>query len=113
MLPWGHLAVGYLCYSLYVRLRHHPFPEGTAVFALAIGTQFPDLVDKPLAWTLGVAPSGRSVGHSLVVAAILAAIVWMLVRRYGRSGEPIAVFISYLSHIVVDAAPAALAGNWE
>ena len=60
MLPWGHLAVGYLAYSLAVRVRSGGPPAGLAVAALAVGTQFPDLIDKPLVSWVSVLPSGRS-----------------------------------------------------
>jgi hypothetical protein len=81
MLPWGHAAVGYLCYRLYTFLRRRRPPVGLAVVALAIGTQFPDLIDKPLAWTFGILPSGRSFAHSLLTVAVVA----VLLYRVGRS----------------------------
>lgn len=57
MWPWGHVGAGYLVYTL---LRRHTGerPAGAAVLALAVGTQFPDLVDKPLGWTVGLLPGG-------------------------------------------------------
>jgi hypothetical protein len=71
MLPFGHAAFGYLCYSLYTRrYLSHP-PIGLAVFALGLGTQFPDLIDKPLTWTVPLLPYGRSLGHSLFTLAAL------------------------------------------
>ena len=48
MWPWEHLAIGYLAYSLLGRLAwRRPPTVGTAI-TVAFGTQFPDLVDKPL-----------------------------------------------------------------
>ena len=41
------------------------------MLALAIGTQLPDLIDKPLTYQFAVLPSGRSLGHSLFFAAVL------------------------------------------
>ena len=103
MLPWGHAAVGYLWYTLYARLRHERTPRGTAVIALAIGTQIADLIDKPLAWTFGVLPSGRSLGHSLLVVGI---VVGMLYWVYRRSGYPlttlVAFSIGWVSHVFAD-----------
>lgn len=72
MWPWEHLAVGYIGYSLSVRLAGRGVPRPRPVVALAVGTQFPDLVDKPLSWTLGVLPSGHSLAHSLFAALPLA-----------------------------------------
>jgi hypothetical protein len=59
MWPWEHLAVGYLLYSVSCVLWGR-YPTRIGVAALAFGTQFPDLVDKPLGWWLGVLPSGQS-----------------------------------------------------
>jgi len=113
MLPWGHLAVGYLVYSLVIRLRHRQAPAGPAVIALAVGTQGSDLIDKPLSWTFGILPSGRSLGHSLLFAVLLGAVVWTLVKRYNRRPAAIAFVIGYLSHVIVDVLPAVRAGQWE
>ena len=112
MLPWGHLAVGYLCVSLAVRARYRVPPQGPAVIAVAIGTQLPDLIDKPLAWTFGLIPSGRSLAHSLVFLAVLAAIVWILATRYDRRVEGATFIGGYLSHVFADVLPAAMAGEW-
>lgn len=113
MLPWGHFAVGYLCYSLGVRLHTRMPPVGTAVIALALGTQFPDLIDKPLAWTVGVLPSGRSFGHSLLFALVLGAVIWLVARRFDRQTEGLAFMTGVVIHTLADAAPAALGGNWD
>jgi membrane-bound metal-dependent hydrolase YbcI (DUF457 family) len=113
MLPWGHLAVGYLLYSLGVRLRYRQPPPGPAVIALAVGTQAPDLIDKPLAWTFEILPSGRSLGHSLLFAALLGAVVWTLGKRYDRRPAALAFLIGYLTHVIVDVLPAVRAGQWE
>lgn len=112
VLPWGHAAVGYLCMSLAVRYRYRVPPHGPAAIAVAIGTQLPDLIDKPLAWTFGPIPSGRSLAHSLVFLAGLSAIVWVLTTRYDRRLEGSAFIGSYLSHLLADMLPAALAGEW-
>ncbi|WP_435181747.1 zinc dependent phospholipase C family protein [Halorussus sp. AFM4] len=102
MWPWGHLAVGYLAYTILVHLRERRAPDGVSAVALAFGTQFPDLVDKPLAWTFGVIPNGRSLTHSLITAVlVVAAVEWLLRRRgYGRVATAFAV--GYLSHLFGD-----------
>ncbi len=110
MWPWGHLAVGYLLYSLGRRWRggRPGFPEAALV---ALGTQAPDLVDKPLAWSLGVLPAGRTLGHSLLVAAVVLAVCHAVVApRYGRL--PVVAFgVGYLSHLLADLPPELLAGE--
>lgn len=102
MWPWGHAALGYLLYRLGLAATDRR-PTGPAVLALAVGTQFPDLVDKPLAWTLGVLPSGRSLAHSLFAVAVLAAAALYLARRFDRGREARAFVVGHLSHLLGDA----------
>jgi len=111
MWPWEHLAVGYLGYSLSVRLFGRGRPGDAAVVALAVGTQFPDLVDKPLAWGLGVLPSGYSLGHSLLAAIPVSALVVALARRFGRPRLGAAFAFGYLSHLPGDVVFPLLAGG--
>lgn len=101
MWPWGHLAVGYLLYSVWVG-RQDRLPTAIEVALLAFGTLLPDLVDKPLAWTFGLLESGRSLGHSVLVAAlVLMAVHALFAPRLGRA--PIAAFaVGYLSHPLAD-----------
>ncbi|MFH5801239.1 metal-dependent hydrolase [Haladaptatus sp. CMAA 1911] len=108
MWPWGHLAVGYLCYSLWCRYKKRPVSALGAV-AVAFGTQFPDLIDKPLAWTFGVLPSGRSLTHSVFTATLLLTLLWAGSRRYDKRLPLGAFAIGYLSHLAMDAPIV----NWE
>jgi hypothetical protein len=114
MWPWGHLAVGYLAYSLYTHARAHRPPRDWPVGALAVGTQFPDLIDKPLAWTFGVLPTGRSLTHSLVTALLCIVILRLLVRqRYRHRRALVTAFsLGYLSHLGADALGPLLAGEY-
>lgn len=107
MLPWGHAAVGYLCYRLYTFLSYRRPPTGVAVVALAIGTQFPDLIDKPLAWEVSVLPSGRSFGHSLLVLAIVVGLLYWW-RRDSAERTRTALFgfgFGWTTHVFADAYP--------
>ncbi len=111
MWPWEHLAVGYVCYSL---LSHAAGkrPRGWPVVALAIGTQFPDLVDKPLGWILGILPSGQSLAHSLLVAAPVVATVVLVGSLLGVRDSAVAFGVGYLSHLPADVAyPAFIGGS--
>ena len=105
MLPWGHAAVGYLCYRLYTFLKHRRPPMGVTVVALAIGTQFPDLIDKPLAWTLGILPSGRSLAHSLLVLGVVGGFLyWVSQKRSARTKTALFAFgFGWTSHLFADA----------
>ncbi|MXV60994.1 metal-dependent hydrolase [Natronorubrum sp. JWXQ-INN-674] len=106
MWPLGHAAVAYLCYTVATRARFDAPPAHIPVLVLVFGSQFPDLVDKPLAWYLGVIPTGRTLAHSLLVLAPLSIAVYALASRYGRSEYGIAFAIGALSHSLVDALPA-------
>lgn len=99
MWPWEHLAFAYLLYSPAVRARGGSPPGGAAVLALAVGTQFPDVVDKPLAWGLGVVPV---LTHALAVAVPLVAAGVLLARRRGRTELGVAFGVGYLSHLAGD-----------
>ena len=102
MWPWEHLAVGYVCYSLYCHVRHGRAPTGREALAVAFATQFPDLVDKTLAWGLHVLPSGQSLAHSLFVAVPLSLLVVVFAWRRGRSPLGVAFGVGYLSHLPGD-----------
>lgn len=113
MWPWGHLAVGYLLYALFARSRNGRAPGGPATVLLALGTQFPDLVDKPLAWTFGVLPTGRSLAHSLLVAAVVIVVLSAYCRRSDRTELANAFSIGYLSHLAADVLYPVLRGEFE
>jgi len=113
MWPWGHAALGYLLYAVYVWLRTHDNPTGRGVIALLFGTQMPDLIDKPLAWYVGVLDYGRSMAHSVLTGGlILLAVVWYL-RRRGHRTMATAFAVGYLSHLVGDSYTFVLAGTYE
>ena len=109
MFPWEHLAVGYLCYSLFAHLRGRR-PTGAATLAVALGTQFPDLVDKPLSWTLDVLPAGVF-AHSLFVALPLSALLLVGARMRRRTELGIAFVIGYLTHLPGDVVPSVVFGE--
>lgn len=96
--PWEHLAVGYLLYSGLVRARTGRTPTGDAVVVLAAATQLPDLVDKPLAWSLGLLPGGTSLAHSLLVAVPAVVAVALVARRRGHPARGQAFAVGYLAH---------------
>jgi hypothetical protein len=102
MWPWEHLAVGYVLVSLLWRLRGRR-PGALATVAVAFGTQFPDLVDKPLAWVFDVFGSGIAAGHSLLVALPLCGLLVALAAPTRYAGVAAAFVVGYLSHIPGDA----------
>ncbi|PSQ20845.1 metal-dependent hydrolase [Halobacteriales archaeon QS_8_65_32] len=113
MWPWGHLAVGYLLYTALVRARTGRAPSGSGAVLVAFGTQFPDLVDKPLAWGLGVLLHGRTGAHSLPVLLLVVSVVALYARRRDRSDLALAFSVGYLTHPFADAFLALLQGQTE
>ncbi|MFB6136875.1 MAG: metal-dependent hydrolase [Halobacteriaceae archaeon] len=112
---WGHAAVGYLGY--YAARRYWSRLPGGDVHdrtlaGLLLGTQLPDLIDKPLAWWLGVLPAGRSLLHSLVVVLPLAAVTVWAGRRVGRGSAATGLVAGVLSHVLVDPLPQLAAGEF-
>ena len=75
-----------------------------------MGTQLPDLVDKPLAWTVPVLPTGRSLAHSFLVALPILAILWAV----ADDSRPAvgALSIGWVSHSLADLFPDLLATDW-
>lgn len=103
MWPWGHAGLGYLVYAAVRRGRGRPWPpDDASTVALVLGTQFPDLVDKPLAWSLHVLPSGRSLAHSALTATLVAAVVLALGRRYDQRAPTRAFVLGYYTHLLGD-----------
>jgi membrane-bound metal-dependent hydrolase YbcI (DUF457 family) len=100
MLPWGHLAVGYLLGRR--SLSRLPSPHLGAL-VLAFATQLPDLVDKTFAWYLPVLPGGRSLAHSLLTAGVVVSLVWVWTVRRNRQAVGTVFAIGYLSHVFADA----------
>ena len=113
MWLWGHLAVGYLAYSPLARARFGRAPSGWEAVLLALGTQFPDLVDKPLAWGFGVLPAGRTLAHSLLTVAVVITPVYAYFKRRGRPGLGLAFAIGYVTHPFADAFFPLLSGSYQ
>ncbi|QCW05082.1 metal-dependent hydrolase [Natrinema pallidum] len=108
MWPWGHLAVAYLLYTVYSHWRNRHPPKALPVIALAIGSQFPDLIDKPFAWTFELLPAGRTLAHSVFVAALLLPVVYRLALRFDRPDIGAAFVLGHVSHLFADIPPSAI-----
>jgi hypothetical protein len=105
MWPLGHAAVAYLCYVGRCHVRDGNPPEEVALLAVLVGSQLPDLVDKPRAWYLGVRPTGRSLANSLVVIGPLIALAYLVASRYGHAEYGIAAGVGAGSHLLADVVP--------
>lgn len=83
MEPFVHLTLGYLAYSLANRLWTDRPPSDDSALVLAVATQFPDTVDKPLNWWFNILDR-RGIGHSILMMAPLCVALYLLGWRYGR-----------------------------
>lgn len=123
VLPLGHAALAYLTYVGYSAFKRRRLPHGPELFPLAVGCQFPDLIDKPLAY-VGVLPYGRSLAHSVFAFLLIGgAVGWgalsLRLRWDGtrwrdrlRRSTPAAFAVGYASHLIGDAYEALLAGRF-
>ncbi|GAB7120018.1 hypothetical protein JCM9743_24830 [Natrinema sp. JCM 9743] len=112
MWPWGHLAVAYLLYTIGSHRRFGRPPRAVPAIALAVGSQTPDLIDKPLAWNFGILPGGRTLAHSLFVVALLVPAVLLVTDRLEGRAVGVAFLVGYGSHLLADVPPAALSGEF-
>ncbi|MHB9286459.1 metal-dependent hydrolase [Halobacteriales archaeon Cl-PHB] len=113
MWPWAHAAVGYLLYVTLARYGDAPL-QGWPVYATLLGTQLPDLVDKPLAWTIPLLPSGRSLAHSLFAAAVVASLAYyLLTTERDQPAIALGLTVGYVSHLFADGLGSILATEWQ
>lgn len=116
MWPPGHLALGYLAYTAIRRVQSGAVPNAPQAVALAVGTQLPDIVDKPLSWTVGLLPTGRSLSHSAFTATLVTMVAVKYADRNDRKRLTSAFVIGYWSHLLGDLYSAVGAGaaqtNW-
>lgn len=101
MWPWEHLAFGYLAYSLALRSAGRR-PRGGPVLLLALGTQLPDLIDKPLGWQFDVFATGVGAAHSVLVAGPVLVLLLAGAVRTDRTRYGFAFVTGYASHLVGD-----------
>jgi hypothetical protein len=101
MWPWGHAAVAYLLYSLGLRTFRDRSPRTVPALAVVFGAVVADLVDKPLAWSVSVLPTGRSLAHSLLFIVPVVAVLWWLFRE--QHAATVAAFgTGWVSHPIAD-----------
>jgi len=110
MWPWGHLLVGYLVYTAGIRLWHRRAPDGAPVVLVAVGTQVPDLIDKPANWYFDIF-DGRAMGHSLLTMVPVCVAGYLLARHYERGALGVGLSVGVVTHLVTDAKAGLLAGN--
>lgn len=105
MMPWEHVVVGYIGYSVAVRLWRRPPPTALETVVVVFASLLPDLIDKPLAWQFNIFSSGHALGHSIFLAAALAPAVLLAAHRSGRPRMGVAFAFGYLLHLPGDVVP--------
>jgi membrane-bound metal-dependent hydrolase YbcI (DUF457 family) len=101
MFPWTHAAFGYLL-VLAVAVVVRRDVSQAELAAVVTGTQFADVVDKPLAWSFAALPSGRSLAHSLLFAVPLCVLVLAVAWYRGQAGAGFVFGLGYASHLLGD-----------
>ena len=102
MLPPEHFLVAFIPLLVYVLVRDKQLPSLRFVAVVFLGTQFPDLIDKPLAHQFGVLPSGRVFMHSLPTAIPVLLIIGFYGWKTNRIRLSSAFIFSHLSHLLAD-----------
>ncbi|WP_228841818.1 metal-dependent hydrolase [Haloarcula sp. CBA1127] len=105
MYPEGHFLLAAVPLTVYTVVRWRHLPSGPMVLLLLVATQLPDVIDKPLAWTFAILPSGRMLAHSLVVSLPVLTILVLLAARQGYGRYAVVFSAGYLSHIASDFYP--------
>jgi len=102
MGPLSHAALAYLVWTTYTRARARRPPTDAEFWLVLLASQLPDLVDKPLAWTVSVLPAGRSLGHSLLTIGVLTLLLKRVLPRK-RANVAVAVGLTMWGHALFDA----------
>lgn len=102
MLFWTHLALSYLAARVGTGLAGTDRPGDLLTVGVIATAAVPDLVDKPLAWSLGL-PT-RNVLHTVLVGGPLLLVVGLAAWRLSRPRLGLGVAGSYLIHLLADAA---------
>ncbi|TKX61873.1 metal-dependent hydrolase [Halorubrum sp. GN12_10-3_MGM] len=111
MFPLEHFLVALLPILAYALIRNRQLPSKGLLFAVFLGSQFPDLIDKPLAYWVGILPSGRVFTHSLPIAIPIAVIVLGYGWRTDRLQIAGGFVAAYLFHLLGDTYRVLLTGQ--
>jgi len=110
MIPPAHAGLGYFVYSLWTRLSDRKPPAHIPTFLLLLGTQIPDIVDKPLYVLFGVY-HGRAIMHSFLVVVPVGVLAVSVADRYGQRRSGTAFTIGMFTHLLSDAAVSVYRGK--
>lgn len=102
MRPLEHFIVAALPVTAGVLLITRQRPSSTIIGATFVGSQFPDLIDKPLAFYTGLIPTGRVFMHSLPIAIPFLCVVGAYGWQTNHRAPALAFVFAHLSHIIAD-----------
>lgn len=102
MMPWEHAMLGYVAYSILLRILQSAPPTPTETVVVGFASVLPDLVDKPLAWQYDLFVSGHAIGHSVFVAVPVSVALLFVAWRRGRTRAGVGFGIGYLLHLPGD-----------
>ena len=111
MWPWEHAAFGYVLVSILTRLVSGRGPQAASAGLVVFGSLLPDLIDKPLSWSLRLFESGYAIGHSALVAVPGGLALLLVGYRRGRGRLVAAFVVGYWSHLAGDLLAPYLAGR--
>lgn len=102
LIPVRHVVIAFLPVLAYVLVRDRELPSLRLVAIVAVGSLFPDLIDKPLAYEASLIPSPRVFMHSLPFAVPLVGIVCVYAWKTDRKRAGGVFAFAYFSHLVAD-----------
>jgi hypothetical protein len=102
VLPIEHFIVAFLPLLGYILLRDRRLPTPKVTALIFVGSQFPNLVDKPLSHQFDLLPSGRVFLHSLPVAMPFLTLVVYYGWRTERPRVTAVFAVAHLSHLLAD-----------
>jgi len=102
MFPVEHFLVALFPVSMYALVCDRRLPGVRLATIAFIGSQLPDLVDKPLAYQFGLIPSGRVFMHSLPIALPFLLGTMIYGWKTERNRLSVGFSFAYLSHLVAD-----------
>lgn len=97
-----HVTIAFLPVLAYVLVRDRGLPSPRLVAIGLVGSLFPDLIDKPLAYELSLIPSGRVFMHSLPFAVPLVIVIGVYGWKTDRLRASSVFAFAYFSHIFFD-----------
>lgn len=102
VLPPGHFLVAAVPAITYLIWQDRRLPGVPALFVIGVGSQFPDLIDKPLAHLFFILPNGRVGAHSLPIAIPIGGLALVVAWKLNRTRAGGLFVFAYGTHLIAD-----------